>query len=105
MGFGYFIVAVLTAAIVVFAFQNGAPVAVRFLGWTVPEVSTAAVILLALVSGLIIAAIPLWIQRWRLRVRVRALEQQVRQLETAVAERDRALLTTRPSPTPRQAAP
>jgi uncharacterized integral membrane protein len=105
MGFGYFIVAVLTAAIVVFAFQNGAPVSVRFLGWTVPEVSAAAVILLALVSGLIIAAIPLWIQRWRLRVRVRALEQQVRQLEMAVAERDRALLSTRPGTKPREAAP
>ena len=105
MGFGYFIVAVLTAAIVVFAFQNGTPVAVRFLAWTVPEVSTAAVILLALVSGLIIAAIPLWIQRWRLRARVRALEQQVRQLEAAVAERDKALLAPRPMTNPREAAP
>jgi uncharacterized integral membrane protein len=105
MGFGYVFVAILTAAIVVFAFQNGTPVSVRFLGWTVPEVSAAAVILIALVAGLLIAAIPLWIQRWRLRVRVRALEQQVRQLETAVAERDRALLTARPAPPPRQAAP
>jgi putative membrane protein len=105
MRFGYVVVAIISAAIVVFAFQNGAPVSVRFLAWTVPEVSTAAVILFALVSGLIIAAIPLWIQRWRLRARVRALEQQVRQLETAVAERDKALLAPRPSANPRGAAP
>ena len=105
MSLGYLIVAIITAAIVVFAFQNGAPVSVRFLGWSVPEVSTAAVILVALVAGLLIAAIPLWIQRWRLRVRLRTLEQQVRQLEAAVAERDRALLAPRPPATPRQAAP
>jgi uncharacterized integral membrane protein len=105
MGFGYLIVAVISAAIVIFAFQNSAPVSVRFLMWTVPEVPTAAVIIVTLVSGLVIAAIPLWIQRWRLRVRVRALEQQVRQLEAAVAERDRALLAPRPPASPRQPAP
>ena len=52
MTFGYLLVAILTAAIVVFAFQNGTPLSVRFLAWTVPEVSAAAVILIALVSGL-----------------------------------------------------
>jgi uncharacterized integral membrane protein len=105
MGFGYLVVAIITTAIVVFAFQNGAPVSVRFLVWTVPEVSAAAVILLALVAGLVIAAIPLWIQRWRLRVRVRSLELQVRQLETAVTERDKALLARPPAPRPRETAP
>jgi lipopolysaccharide assembly protein A len=100
MTFGYVIVAILTAAIVVFAFQNGTPVSVKFLMWNVPEVSAAAVILIALVSGLLIAAIPLWLQRWRLRVRVRGLESQVRQLETALAERNKAVLAPRPSPIP-----
>jgi hypothetical protein len=69
----------------------------------VPEVSAAAVILLALVAGLIIAAIPLWIQRWRLRVRVRALEVQVRQLEAALADRDKALLAPPAPPRSREA--
>ena len=100
MTFGYVIVAILTAAIVVFAFQNGTPVAVKFLAWNVPEVSAAAVILIALVSGLLIAAIPLWLQRWRLRVRVRGLESQVRQLETALEERNKAVLAPRPSAIP-----
>jgi lipopolysaccharide assembly protein A len=100
MTFGYVVVAILTAAVVVFAFQNGTPVSVKFLGWTVPEVSAAAVILIALVSGLLIAAIPLWIQRWRLRVRVRGLESQVRQLESALEERNKAVLAPRPAPIP-----
>jgi putative membrane protein len=98
MTFGYLIVALLTAAVVIFAFQNGTPVSVRFLTWTVPEVSAAAVILIALVTGLLIAAIPGWIQRWRLRARVRGLESQVQQLEAALAERNKPPLGPRPSP-------
>jgi uncharacterized integral membrane protein len=100
MTFGYIVVAILTAAVVVFAFQNGTPVSVRFLAWTVPEISAAAIILIALVSGLLIAAIPLWLQRWRLRVRVRGLESQVRQLESALEERNRAVLAPRPAVIP-----
>ena len=100
MTFGYLVVALLTAAIVVFAFQNGTPVSVRFLMWTVPEISAAAVILIALVSGLLIAAIPLWIQRWRLRVRVRGLESRVRQLETAADDRSKPALPPRPAAIP-----
>ena len=100
MTFGYLVVAILTAAVVVFAFQNGTPVSVRFLTWTVPEVSVAAVILIALVSGLLIAAIPLWIQRWRLRVRVRSLENQVRQLESALEQLNKVAAAPRPSSIP-----
>jgi uncharacterized integral membrane protein len=96
MTFGYLVVALLTAAIVVFAFQNGTPLSVRFLAWTVPEVSAAAVILIALVTGLLIAAIPLWLQRWRLRVRVRGLESQVRQLESTLEGRNKAVTAPRP---------
>ena len=108
MTFGYLVVAILTAAVVVFAFQNGTPVSVRFLPWTVPEVSVAAVILIALVTGLLIAAIPLWIQRWRLRVRVRrllrALESQVRQLESALEQLNKVAMAPRSSAIP-QAPP
>jgi uncharacterized integral membrane protein len=102
MTFGYLIVAILTAAVVIFAFQNGTPVSVRFLSWTVPEVSVAAVILIALVSGLLIAAIPLWIQRWRLRVRVRSLENQVRQLESALEQLNKVAMAPRPSAVPNE---
>ena len=99
MTLGYLIVAILTAAVVIFAFQNGTPVSVKFLAWTVPEVSAAAVILIAFVSGLLIAAIPLWLQRWRLRSRARGLESQLRQLESTLAERNKDVLAPRPAPT------
>ncbi len=95
MALGYVVVAILAAAIVIFAFQNGMPVAVRFLAWTLPAAPVAALILISVVIGLIVAAIPLWVQRWRLRARVRTLETQIRQLETALADRDRALLAQR----------
>jgi uncharacterized integral membrane protein len=98
MALGYFMVAILTAAVVVFAFQNEMSVAVRFLSWTLPATSLAGLVLAALTVGIVVAGVPLWIQRWRLRARVRTLEVQVRQLETSLAERDRALLGRPPSP-------
>jgi uncharacterized integral membrane protein len=96
MVFGYLVVALLAAAIVVFAFQNATQISVRFLVWTLPTASVAAVALVALGAGLVLAGIPLWIQRWRLRSRVRTLEAEVRQLSTSLADRERALLSSRP---------
>ena len=100
MAIGYIIVAALAAGVVIFAFQNAGTVSVRFLAWTLPETSTAAVMLAALAAGLIVAGLPLWLQRWRLRSRLRTLEAKVQQLESALADRDRALLDTRPPKTP-----
>jgi uncharacterized integral membrane protein len=97
MAFGYVIVAIVAAAVVVFAFQNGTQVSLRFFTWTLPAVSVAGLTLVALAAGALVTGLPLWIQRWRLRKRVRALEQQVRQLETSLGDRDRALLRP-PSP-------
>ena len=99
--FGYVVVAAVAAAVVVFAFQNGAQVSVRFLNWTLPGVSVAGLTLIALAAGVVPTGVPLWIQRWQLRGRVRALEAEVRQLQTALADRDRALLTRPAAPGPR----
>jgi phosphoglycerate-specific signal transduction histidine kinase len=74
------------------------PVAMRFLTWTLPATSIAALVLAALAAGIVVAGVPLWVQRWRLRARVRTLEVQVRQLETSLTERDRALLGRPASP-------
>jgi uncharacterized integral membrane protein len=98
MAFGYLIVAVLAAAIAVFALQNGAPVPLRFGFWSLPNVPIAALALGSLGVGLAVAALPLAISRWRVRSRVRTLETQVRQLQAALGERDRALLAQRPPP-------
>jgi uncharacterized integral membrane protein len=105
MALGYFVVAVVAAAVAVFALQNGTPVSVKFIVWTLHDVSLAGLVLGALGAGLIVVGLPLWLQRWRLRSRVRTLETQVRQLETSLADRERALLAQRATPPARPPSP
>lgn len=83
MTFGYIVVAIVAAAIAVFALQNGEPTPVRFVTWSVEGFPLAGLILLSLAGGLVVAGVPLLIQRWRLRARVRTLERRVRELEGA----------------------
>ena len=83
MAFGYLIVAIIAAVVAVFALQNGEPTAVRFIVWTIEGVPLAGLILISLASGLVIAGVPLMIQRWRLRARLRASERRVAELEAA----------------------
>jgi len=83
MTFGYLVVALVAAAVAVFALQNGEPAPVRFLAWTAGGFPLAGLILMSLACGLVIAGVPLLIQRWRLRARVRALERRVAELEAA----------------------
>jgi len=83
MALGYVFVAIVAAAVAVFALQNGEPTPVRFLAWTAGGFPLAGLILASLASGLVIAGVPLMLQRWRLRARVRALERRVAELEAA----------------------
>jgi len=83
MAFGYLIVAITAMAVTVFALQNGEPTPVRFLVWAVDGVPLAALILLSLAGGLVVAGVPLTIERWRLRARLRAAERRVAELEAA----------------------
>lgn len=100
MTFGYLVVALLAAAVTIFAIQNSAPTAVEFLLWKREGMPVSALILISLGAGLILAGVPLAIQKWRLRSRVRTLETRVRMLETAVEERTRAVLGQPPPPRP-----
>ena len=92
MAIGYLVVALLAAAVAVFALQNGAPTTVRFFVWNLEGIPLAGLILGALVAGLVIAGVPLSIQRWRARSQARRFEAQVRTLE--------ALRDTRREPPP-----
>jgi uncharacterized integral membrane protein len=83
MAFGYIVVALVAAAVAVFALQNGDPTPVRFLVWTIADLPLAGLILLALAGGLVIAGVPLLIQRWQLRGRLRAAERRLAELQNA----------------------
>jgi uncharacterized integral membrane protein len=81
VAFGYVIVAIVAASVAVFALQNSEPTKIRFLLWVVDGVPVAALVLLSLAAGLVVAGVPLWLGRWRLRSRARTLEARVAALE------------------------
>jgi uncharacterized integral membrane protein len=89
MGYKYVFVAVLASAITMFALQNGAPVSIRLLIWGLPEVPLAGVILVSVAAGIVLAGVPLWVERWRLRARVRSLETRLTAAEALHGEHDR----------------
>src|SRR5262245_41002445 len=98
MTVGYVVVALLAAVVTIFAIQNSAPTGVSFLFWRHEGMPVSALILVSLGAGLVVAGVPLAIQKWRLRARVRTLEARVRMLEAAVEERTRAVLGQSPPP-------
>jgi len=99
MAFGYLVVALLAAAVAVFALQNSDPITVHFLFWSVRPLPVAGVALAALAVGLIVAGVPLAVARRRWRSRSQSLETRVASLESALAERDRTILS-QPPPRP-----
>ncbi len=84
MGIAYVIVAIISAAVAVFAVQNGQAVPVRFLRWSLDAVPLSGAILAALGAGLILAGVPLGFSRLRMWSKVRGLERQVQSLERAI---------------------
>jgi uncharacterized integral membrane protein len=98
MTFGYVVVALVAAAVTIFAFQNSTPTTVDFLVWKRDGTPVWALILASFAAGLLLAGLPLAIQKWRLRSRMRTLETRVRMLETAVEDRTRAVLGQPPPP-------
>jgi uncharacterized integral membrane protein len=102
MSFAYIVVAIVSAAVAVFALQNNTPMSVRFLAWGLDNVPLAGAILASLAAGMVVTAIPLLISRWCWRRRVRLLESKLEMLETEPSPREPAVLTPRPAtpPTP-----
>ncbi len=89
MGIRYVFIAALAAAITVFAFQNHAATSIRFLGWGTEGIPVASVILLSVAGGIVLVGVPLWVDRWRLRARLRSLETRLAAAETLLTERER----------------
>jgi uncharacterized integral membrane protein len=100
MAVGYLIVALVSAAVAIFALQNTAPASVRFLFWSADGLPVGAVILVSLAAGIVVAGLPLLVRSVRWRSRARTLEARVQMLERAVAERDQAVLKKTAAPAP-----
>ena len=83
MQFKWVFVALLASALTIFALQNSASTQIRFLFWTLEATSLAIVILLSAAVGIVLVGLPLWLDRWRLRSRVRALEARLDAAEAA----------------------
>lgn len=99
MTFGYLVVALLAVAVTIFAVVNSEEITVSLV-FREYKLPLSALVLLSLAAGIVVAGIPLGLQRWRLRTRTRTLEARVRMLETAVEERTRAVLGQPPTPRP-----
>ncbi|HET7874816.1 MAG TPA: LapA family protein [Methylomirabilota bacterium] len=87
MLFVYLLMALVGAAAALFAVQNLDPVVIRFLVWRVDGMPLALVILLSAFVGVVFASLSGFAQQWKLRFRLRQLENQVAQLSAAQAQR------------------
>jgi putative membrane protein len=72
----YLLVALLGAAIALFAVQNNSAVVVRFLGWQIEE-PLSLVILLSVLVGIVLTALLGVVRSWKLRSRIRQLENML----------------------------
>lgn len=65
----FLVVVLIVSATVVFMLENQQPVSLVFFGWSVPELSVAVPVILALLVGLAIGPILAWMNRPRRRSR------------------------------------
>src|SRR5215510_7841670 len=81
----YVLVALVGAAITLFAVQNNTPVVVRFIGWRVEE-PVSLVVLLSVLAGAVLTAALGVVRYWRLRSRIRQLENQLARAQVPAAQ-------------------
>jgi uncharacterized integral membrane protein len=91
----YLLMALVGAAAAIFTLQNVDPVVIRFLGWRKEGAPLALVIMLSVLAGIVLTALIGLIQQWKLRSRIRQLEQRLAQASGA---RDPGPATPRPEP-------
>ncbi len=77
----YLLIVAVAVAITIFAVQNADQVTIRFLVWRIERAPLAAVILASGGVGGILVGLIGFVQRWKLRSKVRQLETRLRGLE------------------------
>jgi uncharacterized integral membrane protein len=98
MVFVYLLTALVGAAAAVFALQNVDPVVIRFLGWRIEGAPLALVIMVSVLAGIVLTALVGLVQQWRLRSRIRQLENRLAQ--TSVPSAHPSALSPRAEPPP-----
>ena len=88
MPFVYLLIAAIAVAIAIFALQNAEHVTIWFLAWKIERAPLAAVILVSGATGAIVVGLIGFVQRWKLRSKIRQLENRLRSLEAARPELD-----------------
>jgi len=88
MGIVYFLMALVGAAIAIFALQNSDPVVITFLGWRREGAPLSMVIMLSLLAGIVFTALVGFVQQWKLRSRIRQLENRLAALGAAPTRPD-----------------
>lgn len=76
----YLVMALVGAVAAIFALQNIDPVVIRFLGWRAEGAPLSLVILLSIVAGIVLTALVGAVQVWKLRSRIRQLENRLARL-------------------------
>ena len=79
MAIVYLLMALVGAAAAVFALQNVDPVVIRFLGWRIEGAPLAMVIMLSVLAGVVLTSLVGLVQQWKLRSRIRHLENRLAQ--------------------------
>jgi uncharacterized integral membrane protein len=75
----YLLMALVGAAAAIFALQNIDPVVIRFLGWRIEGAPLAMVIMLSVLAGIVLTSLVGVVQQWKLRSRIRQLENRLAQ--------------------------
>jgi uncharacterized integral membrane protein len=83
----YLLVAVVGAAAAIFALQNIDPVVIRFLAWRKEGIPLSMVIMLSIMAGVVLTALVGVVRQWKLRSRIRQLENRLAQISAADPQR------------------
>ena len=85
MSLAYLLVALLGAAVGLFAIQNNSMVVIRFLAWHI-EGALSLVILLSALVGVVLTALLGVVRHWKLRSRIRQLENQLARTQAPASQ-------------------
>ena len=83
----YILMAIIGAGAAIFAVQNIDPVVIRFFGWRIEGTPLSLVILVSIMAGVIFTALVGVVRRWKLRSKIRQLENRISQLQASNPQR------------------